>query len=95
MRGPNDVGDLYINGEIAQEKGFQKVMAREDGYRGYTLAPRGIHDIVLGEEEYFAMGDNSPNSSDSRAWGPVKENNLVGPALFVYLPFAHHFGPIR
>ncbi len=41
------------------------------------------------------MGDNSYHSFDSRMWGPVPEENLVGPALVVYWPFAPHWGPIQ
>lgn len=44
---------------------------------------------------YFAMGDNSYNSFDSRYWGAVPEENLVGRGLFVYWPFSRHWGLIR
>jgi signal peptidase I len=41
---------------------------------------------------YFAMGDNSTDSLDSRAWGFVPENELIGRALFVYYPFTNRWG---
>ena len=79
----------------------------EYGEYGYVLTPNSFTDVELvmeganiarwpaakeGEDIYWAMGDNSAGSSDSRAWGPVPERNLVGPALFVYWPFAQHWG---
>lgn len=52
--------------------------------------------ITLGPNEYYALGDNSPNSLDSRYWGPVPERTLLGPASVVYWPFTSpRFGWIR
>ena len=92
---------LYINGQVAQEPGFQRVMSgtpedpAEGGYKGYSNTVGRIHDITLPPMRYFAMGDNSYNSSDSRDWGPVPQRNLVGPAFLCYFPFSSHWGLIR
>jgi len=43
--------------------------------------------VTLGPSSYYAMGDNSFNSYDSRYWGSVPERNLLGPAAFVHWPF--------
>ena len=46
--------------------------------------------------EFFALGDNSPNSLDSRYWGTVKQHNLVGPAFISLWPFTSgHWGLIK
>ena len=54
----------------------------------YARALRTPDDrIQLAADEYFAMGDNTPNSLDGRYWGPVPRHNLLGPAAMVYWPF--------
>jgi len=45
-----------------------------------------------GKNGYFAMGDNSTDSLDGRAWGFVPENELIGRALFIYYPFTKRWG---
>jgi signal peptidase I len=44
---------------------------------------------------YLCLGDNSPESSDSRAWGTVPERLLLGRALLVYYPFYAPFWPLQ
>ncbi len=54
----------------------------------FTPALRTADDAVpLGADQYYALGDNTGNSRDSRYWGPVPERNLLGPACLVYWPF--------
>ena len=78
-------------------------------YTGYTQTDRGLFQnpnfsVTLEDKpkegnnyrEFFALGDNSKSSLDSRYWGSVKQYNLVGPALFSLWPFTSgHWGLIK
>lgn len=90
---------LYANGKVAERFGFKRVMAAKPPYRGYSRGNAYLaspdQKFTVPNDGYFAMGDNSYNSYDSRYWGPVPEENLVGRGLIVYWPFAWHWGLIR
>jgi signal peptidase I len=43
--------------------------------------------MTLKDDEYFVMGDNRPQSSDSRVWGALPEDYIVGRALLRLFPF--------
>jgi signal peptidase I len=56
----------------------------------YVTFPDGseVGVILLEDGEYYVLGDNRINSNDSRAWGPVPEENIVGKVWFVYWPIS-------
>lgn len=67
---------LYINGELQDEPYVKKGWNRNGGTTEY----------VVPEGEYFMMGDNRDNSSDSRVWGTVKKKDIIAKAIFRYYP---------
>jgi len=97
-----DAPKLYLNGSLASQPPFQRVMSLENGYRGYSNPGFGAQYLTTPEEtftvpprSFFALGDNSYNSSDSRYWGIVPDHNLIGRGYFVYWPFSERWGFIR
>jgi signal peptidase I len=49
-----------------------------------------INQYIVGPDEYFVMGDNRGDSSDSRDWGFVPRQNIIGKAELVYWPTSAH-----
>jgi signal peptidase I len=76
-------GQVYRNGKLLDESKYLKPTVK--AYSG-TFLKEG-DTITVPEDEYFVMGDNRLYSSDSREWGFVKRNEIIGESLFVYWPF--------
>jgi signal peptidase I len=96
-----DSPSLYLNGSVATQSPFERVMSCKNGYSGYSN-PGGAQYLTTPTETFtlpprafFALGDNSYNSSDSRYWGVVPERNVIGRGFFVYWPFSSRWGFIH
>ncbi|NLM27649.1 MAG: signal peptidase I [Clostridiaceae bacterium] len=70
-------GKVYINGEAIDEPYVN----------GVTPSMSNNYPLTLKDGEFFVMGDNRENSSDSRSFGPIKRENIEGRAMFRIYPF--------
>lgn len=69
-------GRWKINGVPLQDGSYVQPTHRDDG--------SGFYDVPQGR--YFFMGDNRSSSCDSRVWGPIPRNRLIGPVIATYWP---------
>lgn len=79
----DDKGNIYINGELLEESFGREVIKPES--IGIAAEP-----VTLGDDEYFVMGDNRNNSSDSRRpeVGNIKRSSIIGRAWVRVWPFS-------
>jgi len=80
-------GKIYINGEVLEENYGKEVMEGSG---------RASQPIVLGDDEYFVLGDNRNNSKDSRveSVGNIKRSDIIGRAWIRIFPF-NTFGVLK
>ena len=72
-------GSFYINGKKLEEPYLDKSVNTYPSYNG-------INTWKVGDKEFFAVGDNRDNSSDSRDFGPVSKDEIIGKANFRFWP---------
>ena len=86
---------VLINGEkLLEPPIFATISSCEDEYSGYVDTKETkygeneeiVFPITLGLDEYFVLGDNSAESTDSRHFGPVSREKIVGKVVRIVFP---------
>lgn len=74
-------GHIYINGNIVKEPYLNSNLTTKGG----AFLSEG-KEVTLNENELITLGDNRNNSYDSKDWGYLPMNNVIGKAFFRYWP---------
>ncbi len=84
VHNPDGSSDVLINDKVLDEPYIQDRFEYTQCKDTMFCGP-----LVLGEDEYFMMGDNRGNSTDSRYWGVLKKDRFIGRAKVLFWPFTH------
>ena len=73
-------GRILVSGKVLDESVYLPEDILTDG--------KGFTKITLGKDQYFVLGDNRTFSSDSRLWGVLEKDKIIGRAYFRLWPVA-------
>jgi len=80
-------GHYVIYYKITRDNGHTYTIRH---YADHILEQENWGPVTVPEGQYFMMGDNRDNSSDSRYWGFLPWKNVVGEALIIYWSWNHY-----
>jgi signal peptidase I len=80
---------MVLNSQRATSLNYYGYLA-DIGNFGYSIPLTSEYQVTAGH--YYALGDNSANSYDSRGWGEVPEKDVVGRPLVILHPFGPRWG---
>lgn len=73
-------GVLYINGNVVEEPFITEEVAKQT----VTRYGNDTFEYKLDKDEYFVLGDNRGNSTDSRYFGPIKKSQIKGVGMMLF-----------
>jgi len=98
---PKDPSKYFIKriiglpNETIKLEGMEVIIINKDHPEGFILDQSYLHNrkeeyatYTLKNNEYFVLGDNRLASSDSRVWGPVPANHIIGRPVIRLFPFS-------
>ncbi len=74
-------GKVYLNGKLLSEPYLKNSIQTNPG----SFLKEG-EEVEIESNHYIVFGDNRPHSSDSRAWGLIEKNEIIGKVFFRYWP---------
>ncbi len=87
---PGETIKLYNNKIFLKKEGGDEFVELYEPYLKNNII-RTESKTILGNNEYFMLGDNRASSYDSEEWGPIKKSDIIGSPVLRMLPF-NHFG---
>lgn len=75
-------GKIKIDGEIVEEPSF----IHNNFYYNRSVFGKEGEAFEVPQNSYYVLGDNSASSRDSRYWGIVPKDNIIGRAFFIFWP---------
>ena len=78
-------GNVFVNGERIDESKYLSIDVRTFG--GASI--QESEALTVPDGKFVVMGDNRPNSSDSREWGLLDQEDVIGKSFYVYWPLTN------
>lgn len=95
LKGANGVNEMLIKRVVALSGDYitigknSIVVNGVDTYKNSNYGSETTYTVMVPQDSIYVMGDNEKVSFDSRSFGPVSMNHVVGKALFIFWPLSH------